>query len=56
MLARLPKAMKNVKVDKARRAIILFLGNKVLREVAREKVMTLMWEKLKPLYMTKWSR
>ncbi|MCI81738.1 cytochrome P450, partial [Trifolium medium] len=39
--------------DKAVSAIILCLGDKVLREVARETSAVLLWTKLDSLYMTK---
>ncbi|MCI74896.1 ubiquitin-protein ligase, partial [Trifolium medium] len=39
--------------DKAVSAIILCLGDKVLREVARERSAVRMWTKLDSLYMTK---
>jgi len=40
-------------VDKARSAIVLCLGNKVLRDVAKEPTTTSMWSKFEYLYMTK---
>nr|KYP36396.1 Retrovirus-related Pol polyprotein from transposon TNT 1-94 [Cajanus cajan] len=40
-------------IEKARSAIILCLGDKALREVAREKTAAAMWLKLESLYMTK---
>jgi len=40
-------------VDKARSAIVLCLGNKVSREVAKEPTATSMWSKFEYLYMTK---
>ena len=40
-------------IDRARSAIILCLGNKALREVARERTTVSMWLKLESLYMTK---
>jgi len=40
-------------VDKARSAIVLCLGDKVLREVAKEPTATSMWSKFEYLYMTK---
>jgi len=39
--------------DKAVSAIILCLGDKVLREVSRETTPVSMWNKLDSLYMTK---
>ncbi|WVY98367.1 hypothetical protein V8G54_030518 [Vigna mungo] len=39
--------------DKARSAIILCLGDKVLREVAKEKTAAEIWVKLESLYMTR---
>jgi len=39
-------------IDRARSAIILCLGDKALREVAREKIAASMWLKLESLYMT----
>ena len=40
-------------VDKARSAIVLCLGDKVLREVAKEPTRSSIWSKLESLYMTK---
>nr|KYP48062.1 Retrovirus-related Pol polyprotein from transposon TNT 1-94 [Cajanus cajan] len=40
-------------IKKARSAIILCLGDKALREVAKEKTTVAMWLKLESLYMTK---
>lgn len=40
-------------IDRARSAIILCLGHKALREVAREKTTASIWLKLESLYMTK---
>ena len=40
-------------IDRARSAIILCLGDKTLREVARERTTASMWLKLESLYMTK---
>jgi hypothetical protein len=40
-------------VDKARNAIVLCLGNKVSREVAKDTTATSMWSKFEYLYMTK---
>jgi len=39
-------------VDKARSVIVLCLGDKVLRDVAKEPTAASMWSKLKYLYMT----
>jgi len=47
------QAEKTEMVDKARSAIVLFLGNKVLRELAKEPTATSMWSKFEYLYMTK---
>ena len=47
------QAEKTETVDKARSAIVLCLGDKVLRDVAKEPTATLMWSKLESLYMTK---
>jgi len=47
------RAEKIEMVDKARNAIVLCLGDKVLREVAKEPIATSMWSKLESLYMTK---
>ena len=44
---------KSEMIDKARSAIILCLGDKALREVAKEKTAAAMWLKLESLYMTK---
>ncbi|KOM55736.1 hypothetical protein LR48_Vigan10g162800 [Vigna angularis] len=40
-------------IDKARSAIILCLGDKALREVAKEKTAAGIWAKLESLYMTR---
>ena len=47
------RAEKTKRVDKTRSAIVLCLGNKVLRDVAKEPTTTSMWSKLEYLYMTK---
>ena len=47
------RAEKTEMVDKARSAIVLCLGDKVLREVAKEPTAASMWAKLESLYMTK---
>jgi len=51
--ATMSRAEKTEMVDKARSAIVLCLGDKVLREVAKELTAASMWEKLESLYMTK---
>ena len=53
MPAHLTPAKKTEMKDKAVSAIILCLGDKVLREVARETTAMFMWNKLDSLYMTK---
>ena len=40
-------------MEKAHSAVILCLGDRALREVAREKTATAIWTKLEKLYMTK---
>ena len=40
-------------LERAHSAIILSLGDKVLREVAKEKSAADVWSKLENLYMTK---
>jgi hypothetical protein len=40
--------------EKTLSAIILCLGDKVLREVAKEKSVAAIWAKLDSLYMTKY--
>ena len=47
------QAKKTEMVDKTRSAIVLCLGDKVLRDVAKEPTATSMWSKLESLYMTK---
>ena len=47
------RAEKTEMVDKARSAIVLCLGDKVLREVTKEPTAASMWAKLESLYMTK---
>lgn len=47
------QAEKTEMVDKARSAIVLCLGDKVLRDVAKEPTAASMWSKLESLYMTK---
>ncbi|KAK2395140.1 alpha carbonic anhydrase [Trifolium repens] len=53
MPANLSDAEKTEMDEKAHSAIILCLGDKVLREVAKEKTAVDMWTKLDSLYMTK---
>jgi hypothetical protein len=53
MSAHLRPAEKTEMNDKAVSAIILCLGDKGLREVARETIVVSMWNKLDSLYMTK---
>jgi len=40
-------------VDKASSAIVLCVGDKVLKEVAKEPTAASIWSKLESLYMTK---
>jgi len=47
------RAEKSETVDKARIAIVLCLGDKVTREVAKEPIAVSMWSKLESLYMKK---
>jgi hypothetical protein len=47
------RAKKTEMVEKAKSAIVLCLGDKVLREVAKEPTATSMWSKFEYLYMTK---
>ena len=44
---------KKILLDKAHSAIILSLGDKVLRQVSKEKTAVGIWSKLEDLYMTK---
>nr|KYP64658.1 Retrovirus-related Pol polyprotein from transposon TNT 1-94 [Cajanus cajan] len=53
MVSSLTQKEKTNMIEKARSAIILCLGDKALREVAREKTAAAMWLKLESLYMTK---
>lgn len=53
MPSNLTQEEKSGMIEKARSAIILCLGDKALREVAREKTAAAMWLKLESLYMTK---
>jgi len=47
------QAEKTEMVDKARIAIVLCLGDKILRDVAKELTATSIWSKLESLYMIK---
>jgi len=47
------QAEKTKMVAKAKSDIVLCLGDKVLRDVAKEPTATSMWSKLEPLYMIK---
>jgi len=47
------RAEKTDMVDKAKSAIVLCLGDKVSREVAKEPTAASMWSKFEYLYMTK---
>jgi len=47
------QAERTEMVDKAKSVIVLCLGDKVLREVAKEPTATSMWSKLESLYKTK---
>ena len=47
------RAEKTEMVDKTRSAIVLCLGNKASREVAKEPTAASMWSKFEYLYMTK---
>src|SRR4051812_5525188 len=51
--AGLTQVQKTEMLDKARSVIIFCLGDKFLREVAREKNAVAMWGKLESLYLTK---
>ena len=53
MSSSLTPAEKTSMVNRARSAIILCLGDKTLREVAKERTAAGMWAKLESLYMTK---
>jgi len=53
MLASLTQAEKREMINKAKNAIFLCLGDKVLRDVAMEVTTTSIWAKLESLYMTK---
>ena len=56
-LSGLPETMsdqdKNVLMEKAHNALILSLGDKVLRNVSKEKTAARVWTNLEGLYMTK---
>jgi len=47
------QAEKTEKVDKARNAIVLCLGDKILRDVVNEPTEASTWSTLESLYMTK---
>ena len=51
--ATLTDAEKKELIEKAKSTIILCLGDKALREVAREPTAVALWLKLESLYMTK---
>ena len=51
--ATMSQAEKTEMVEKAMSAIVLCLGDKVLRNVAKEKTAAAMWSRLESLYMTK---
>lgn len=53
MPTRLTQVEKTKMVDKVRTDVILYLKDRVLRKIAREKTVTLVWEKYESLYMTK---
>jgi len=53
LLITMSQAEKTEMVDKAMSAIVLCLGDKVLRYVAKEPTTSSMWLKLESLYMTK---
>jgi len=53
LLVTMSRAEKTEMVDKAKSAIVLCLGDKILREVAQEPTAASMWSKLESLYMTK---
>ena len=44
---------KKILLDKAHSTIILSLGDKVLRQVSKEKTVAEIWSKFEDLYMTK---
>jgi len=47
------QAEKTEKVDKAKNAIVLCLGDKILRDVVNEPTEASAWSTLESLYMTK---
>jgi len=47
------QAEKTEMVDKSKSAIVLWLVDNVLRDVAKEPTATSMWSKLESLYLTK---
>ena len=51
--AKLSPKKKTEIMEKAHSVIILYLGDRALREVAREKIAATIWTKLEKLYMTK---
>jgi len=51
--AKLEERDKKILMDKAHSEIILSLGDKVLRQVSKEKTTTGIWSNLEGLYMTK---
>ncbi|MQL00615.1 hypothetical protein EI005_25760, partial [Escherichia coli] len=51
--ATMPDQEKQDLIEKAKSTIILCLGDKALREVAREPTAAALWLKLESLYMTK---
>jgi len=53
LMVTMSRAEKTEMVDKARRAIVLCLGDKFLREKVKEPTAASMWSKLESLYMTK---
>jgi len=53
LLVTMTQAEKNEMVDRVRSAIVLCLGDKLLRDVAKELTAASMWSYLESLYMTK---
>jgi len=51
--AKLEERDKKILMDKTHSAIILSLGDKVLRQVSKEKTIAGIWSKLEGLYMIK---
>ena len=49
----LTQVEKKNMIDRARSAIVLCLGYKALREVAKERIAVGVWTRLETLYMTK---